>query len=197
MEGDPSEEGSGMRIYLDLDETLIANVVDSTGNVVQIIPRPGVGWFLRTMAQHGSLWLLTAAHSSHAKRALRKLGPEAKLFKGILTREDMEPIEEQIAVVLKTPGLTDEQRLDLWEEIKPIARPGIMFDDFPVGSSMWAMKSKAIGTSPDEEKWIQVESYFPGKADRQGLKRAYAEFVSRFGNHGAELGRRERALAWL
>lgn len=184
-----------MRIYVDLDETLIANVVRG-GEVVDILPRPGVGWFLRTLSQHGDLWLLTAAHSSHAKRALKKIGPDAKRFKGILTREDMEPVEEQIAVVLETHGLTNEQRMALWEEIKPIAIPGVMFDDFPVGSALWAMKSKSIGI--DESKWIQVEPYYPGKADRQGLKNAYSEFVARFGDQGLELGRRrERALAWL
>lgn len=186
-----------MRIYIDLDETLIANVTNPAGEVIKIIPRPGVAWFLRTLSQHGELWLLTAAHSSHAKRALRKLGREAGLFKGMITREMLEPIEEQIAVVLETPGLTDEQRLDLWDMIQPIARPGIMFDDFPVGSSMWALKSKAIGIGNDEDKWIQVEPSLYGRADRQGLKRAYSEFVSRFGNQGLELGRRKRVLAWL
>jgi hypothetical protein len=183
-----------MRIYIDLDETLIANVV-SAGEVVDILPRPGVGWFLRTLAQHGELWLLTAAHSSHAKRGLSKIGREAKLFKGVISREMMQPIEDQIEVVLETPGLTDEQRMTLWEEIKPIAKPGIMFDDFPVGSSIWAMKSKAIGIS--EDKWIQVDAYLPGSIDRRGLKRAYSEFVSRFGSQGFDLGRRTRALAWL
>jgi len=183
-----------MRIYVDLDETLIANVVRH-GEVVDILPRPGVSWFLRTLSQHGELWLLTAAHSSHAKRALKKIGPDAKRFKGIITREDMEPVEEQIAVVLETPGLTDEQRIALWEQIKPIAKPGIMFDDFPVGSSLWAVKSKSIGI--DENKWIQVDAYLPGKMDRQGLKNAYSEFVARFGSQGLNLGRRERVLAWL
>ena len=178
-----------MRLYVDLDETLIANVVRGN-DVVDILPRPGVGWFLRTLAQHGDLWLLTAAHSSHAERALKKIGIGAKRFKGILTREDLEPVQEQIAVVLETPGLTDDQRLALWNDIKPIANPGIMFDDFPVGSPMWAMKSKAIGISEQEDKWIQVEPYYPGKLDRQGLKNAYSEFVARFGDQGLGLGRR-------
>lgn len=185
-----------MRIYLDLDETLIGNVVKN-GDVIEIIPRPGVNWFLRTMAQHGDLWLLTAAHRDHAKRALRKIGHDAKLFKGVIARDMLEPIEEQVDVVLSTPGLTDDQRIELWKEIKPIAVEGIMFDDFPVGSSMWAMKSRAIGI--DEDKWIQVEPYYPGSQDRQGLKKAYSEFIARFGDQGFELGRRrrERVLAWL
>ena len=183
-----------MRLYVDLDETLVGNVLNSKGEVIDIIPRPGAQWFLRTLSQHGSLWLITAAGSEHAKQALQKLGEERKLFRGIITRETMKPIEEQIEVVLETPGLTDEQRLTLWGEIKPIAKPGIVFDDFPVGSSLWAMKSKAVGI--DEDKWINVEPYFPGSVDRQGLKRAYSEFVARFGDQGAALGRRMRVLAW-
>lgn len=183
-----------MRIYTDLDETLIANVLDSKRNVVDMIPRPGVQWFLRTLAQHGDLWLITAANAEHARLALKKLGKDARLFKGIITRENMRPVEEQIEVVLETPGLTEEQRATLWEEIQPIAPPGVIFDDFPVGSSIWAMKSKAVGIN--EDKWINVEPYFPGSPDNQGLKRAYSEFVARFGDQGAALGRRKRIFAW-
>lgn len=193
MEGDPSEKGSGMRIYLDLDETLIGNVIDPLGNVLEIRPRPGASWFIRTMSQHGELWLLTAAAREHAKRALRKLGRESKRFKGIITREDMEPIEQQIDVVLQSPGLTDEVRMELWDQIKPIASPGVIFDDFPVGSKVFALKSKAVGIG--DRHWIQVEPYRPGMADYQGLKRAYSEFISRLGNRDFAMGRR-RVLAW-
>lgn len=188
--------GSGMRIYTDLDETLIGNVHGPDEQVIDIIPRPGVQWFLRTLSNHGSLWLITWANSAHAEQALRKLGRDARLFKGVITREDMKPVQEQLEVVLETPGLTDEQRLTLWHEIKPIEKPGIIFDDFPVGSSLWAIKSKAIGIG--EDKWIQVDPYYAGQPDNQGLKRAYSEFVARFGDQGPDLGRRKkRILAWL
>lgn len=183
-----------MRIYTDLDETLIGNVLDSNGNSVDMVVRPGVHWFLRTLANHGDLWLITAANKDHARQALRKIGNERRLFKGVITRETMEPIKEQIEVVLETPGLTDEQRITLWGEIAPIAAPGVIFDDYPIGSSLWALKSKAIGI--DEDKWIQVDPYYPGGVDHQGLKRAYSEFVARFGDQGAGLGRRKRVLAW-
>lgn len=181
-----------MRIYLDLDETLIGNTLDEEGNSIQIHPRPGAPWFIRTMSQHGDLWLLTAAAREHAKRALRKLGPETKRFKGIITREDLKPVEEQVDV-LDTPGISDEVRMELWDQIKPIAKPGIMFDDFPVGSKMYAVKSRAIGI--DEDRWIQVEGYYPGFPDHQGLKRAYSEFVSRFGGQISELEGR-RVVVW-
>jgi NLI interacting factor-like phosphatase len=182
-----------MRIYLDLDETLIGNVTDPSGNVIEIYPRPGAPWFIRTMSQHGDLWLLTAAAREHAKRALRKLGPEARRFKGIITREDLEPVEKQIDVVLGSPEISDDVRMELWDQIKPIAPPGVMFDDFPVGpNKMYAMKSRAIGINDDH--WIQVDGYYPGLPDQQGLKRAYSEFLSRFGAQG--LGRRGRMVLW-
>lgn len=181
-----------MRIYLDLDESLIGNTLGPEGNSIQIHPRPGASWFIRTMAQHGDLWLLTMAAEEHARRALRKLGPEAKRFKGMITREDLQPIEDQVDVVLD-PSISEEVRRELWDQIKPIAPPGIMFDDFPVGSKMYAVKSKAIGIDPD--RWIQVEGYYPGFPDHQGLKRAYSEFVSRFGAQGSLMGRR-RVVVW-
>jgi NLI interacting factor-like phosphatase len=180
-----------MRIYLDLDETLIGNVVDPAGNVLEIYPRPGARWFIRTMANHGDVWMLTAAAQEHAKRALRKLSPESRLFRGVISREDLEPIEKQIDIVLGTPGLSEEDRLELWEQIKPIAPPGVIFDDFPVGSKMYAMKSKAVGI--DDSRWIQVDPYVPGIPDHQGLKRAYSEFLQRF--HGQDLGMGRRKVA--
>lgn len=182
-----------MRIYVDLDETLIANVI-SGGEVVDIIPRPAMQWFLKTLSQHGDLWLLTKGNMPHVRQAFKKMGKAPRLFKGIISHETMLLIEEQIEVVVKTPGLTDEQRLELWESIPPIAAPGVHFDDYPFNSPIGALKSKAIGIS--EDKWIQVDAYLPGSIDRQGLKRAYSEFVSRFGSQGFDLGRK-RALAWL
>jgi NLI interacting factor-like phosphatase len=179
-----------MRIYLDLDETLIGNTLDREGNSIAIHPRPGAPWFIRTMAQHGDLWLLTAAAEEHAKRGLRKLGPEARRFKGAITREDLEPVEKQVDIVL-TPGVSDEVRMELWNKIKPIAPPGIVFDDFPVGSKMYATKSRAVGINDD--RWIQVEAFQPGIPDHQGLKRAYSEFLGRF--HGQQLGMGRRRMA--
>jgi len=185
-----------MRIYTDLDETLVGNILDGEGNSVAIVPRPGAQWFLRTLSNHGDVWLITWATMQHAREALGKLGREARLLKGIITRESMKPVVEQIEVVTETPGLTDEQRATLWNEIMPIAEPGVVFDDFPVGSSLWGIKSRAVGIN--EDKWIQVDPFLPGTPDQQGLKRAYSEFVARFGNGGDELGsRRKRAMAWL
>lgn len=178
-----------MRIYIDLDETLIAN-----GFAGEITPRPGVQWFLRTMAQHGDIWLLTKGNMPHVEQAFQKLGKITRLFKGVISHETMMPIEEQIEVVVQTPGLTDEQRMDLWDSIPPIAPPGVHFDDYPFNSPIGALKSKTIGIGP--EKWIEVEPYNADQVDHQGLKAAYSEFVARFGDQGAALGRRKRVLAW-
>lgn len=172
-----------MRIYVDLDETLVANVVNEEGDVLNIIPRPGVQWFLRMLSLHGDLWLLTAANELHARRALYVLGPEARLFKGIITREMMKPVEDHIDLIMTSEGLTDEQRHELLNLVQPIEKPGIMFDDFPVGSALWEMKSRSIGI--DESKWIQVEPFHYLKPERQGLKRAYSEFIARFGEQVA------------
>ncbi|MBF0122344.1 MAG: CpaF family protein, partial [Candidatus Omnitrophica bacterium] len=75
----------------------------------------------------------------------------------IITIEDMALIEEQDRVVFQEPGLSDAQRMELWNEIKPISPPGVMFDDYPVGSSMYLLKAAAIGIGPD--RWIQVEHF--------------------------------------
>jgi len=182
-----------MRIYTDLDETLIANVVRN-GEVVDVIPRPGMQWFLKTLSQHGDLWLLTKGNMPHVRQAFRKMGKAPSLFKGVISHETMRPIEEQIEVVVETPGLTNDQRQDLYDSIPPIAPHGVHFDDYPFESPIGALKSKTIGIN--EDKWIQVDAYLPGSVDRQGLKRAYSEFVSRFGSQGFDLGRK-RALAWL
>lgn len=182
-----------MRIYVDLDETLIANVI-SGGEVVDVIPRPGMQWFLKTLSMHGDLWLLTKGNMPHVEQAFEKMGKAPRLFKGIISHETMLPIEEQIEVVVETPGLTDAERQELWDSIPPIAPPGIHFDDYPINSPIGALKSKTIGIGPD--KWIEVEPYLPGQLDHQGLKAAYSEFVARFGDQGAALGRGKRVLAW-
>lgn len=167
-----------MRIYLDLDHTLVNPVTDKRGNVTAIIRRPGVTEFLEKLSRDGDLWLLTAAERGHAERALSVLWPASKHFRGIITIEDMALIEEQNMVIFQEPGLSNAQRMDLWDEIKPIAPPGVMFDDFPAGSSMYLLKAAAIGIGPD--RWIQVEHFSSQHKDKGGLKKAYADFRKRF-----------------
>lgn len=167
-----------MRLYSDLDNTLIWNVTDQEGNVTAMLPRPGVGSFLEKLSRDGELWMLTAADPSHAERAMSVLHPYSKLFKGVLTRRDMEPVWEQLDIIFNDPLLDLETRWHLWGEVKPIAPRGVMFDDYPVGSGMFALKAASIGIGPDE--WIEVEHFGEDKPDRGGLRKAYAEFRRRF-----------------
>lgn len=179
-----------MKIYVDLDETLIGNVVDANRNIIKIIPRPDVNWFLRLLASRGELWLLTLGTRDHAEDAMKALGRSAELFRGMITREDLIPVEDQILVVMETPGLTLIEQEDLWDLIKPIAPPGIMFDDHSIGSGIWLLKSKAIGI--DEASWIKVEAFGPNRPDRNGLRKAYAEFSNRVGIPQLTMGRMKK-----
>lgn len=167
-----------MLLYTDLDNTLINPVVDRHGNVVKIIPRPGAQEFLTKLSRDGDLLMLTAASREHAKRGLEILKPASRLFKGVISIEDMAPVEEQLDVVFNEPGLTDEQRLRLLRDIRPIAPPGAMFDNYPVGSSIYYLKAGSIGIGP--EQWVEVEHFGDGKDDHGGLKKAYADFRRRF-----------------
>jgi hypothetical protein len=180
-----------MLIYTDLDNTLVNPVTDPEGNVTAILPRPGVQEFIDKLARDGQLWMLTAAVREHAERAMSILWPASKKFKGVLSREDMAPVEEQLGVVLEEPGLTDEERRNLYREIRPIAPPGAMFDNYPVGSSIYLLKAASIGIKPDQ--WIEVEHFGDGKMDRGGLKKAYTEFRRRFPFLLQMDGKRKRA----
>jgi len=170
-----------MRLYCDLDNVLVRSVIGGPfmHDVVRIVPRPDAEWFLRNLAGHGELWLLTASSGDHPRRALRTLGPSAlRHFSGFITREDLAIVEAQIQVVLTTRA-DDSERRGLWSLIDPIAPPGFVFDDFPVESDVFALKATAVGIGP--EHWIQVESFDNESPDRGGLRKAYAEFHRRLG----------------
>lgn len=178
------------RIYLDLDNTLINPVQDLKGNVTRIVPRPHVDWFLNKMSKEGELWLLTAAERRHAKRGMEALRPGSHHFRGVISIENMKPIEEQLEIISETPGLSMDNAFELWKTIPPISTPGIMFDDFEVGSSMYYLKAAAIGIGP--EQWVQVEHFSSKQPDRNGLKKAYDIFKARFPSRSV-LG---RMFAW-
>lgn len=177
-----------MRIYVDLDHTLVNPVVDEEFpyEVVDIIPRPGAYEFLTRLRKHGEPWLLTASERRHAARALEVLGPAAERFAGVLSREDLWPVEAQIHVV-ESAVVEDHERAALWKLIEPVAPPGPVFDDFPVGSPMYLLKSYAVGIGP--ERWIQVEPFVEGFPDRGGLAKAYNEFIRRFYPSAPRMGR--------
>lgn len=188
-----SFQGSNVaRIYVDLDNVLVRSVMGGPfmHYGVQIVPRPDAEWFLRKLAGHGEPWLLTASSGDHPRRALRALGPSAlRHFSGLITREDLAIVEAQIQVVL-TARVDESERRGLWSLIDPIAPPGFVFDDFPVGSDVFALKATAVGIGP--ERWIQVESFDTENPDRGGLRKAYAEFCSRLGTRSRS--RQEAAI---
>jgi hypothetical protein len=166
-----------MRIYVDLDNVLVNPVVEPRG-MVRIHPRPGADRFLSSLARRGEMWLLTASDPFHAKNGLKSLGSAAKTFTGIITREDLAPVEEQLQIVFAA-DLNEVDRSRLWATIPPIAPRGVVFDDFPVGSEMFLVKSTAVGIGP--EQWIQVEPFTSIHPDKNGLGKAYEEFKRRFG----------------
>lgn len=178
-----------MRLYCDLDNVLVNPVMGGPlmQDVVRIVPRPDAEWFLRKLARHGELWLLTASYGGHPARAIRALGPAAaRHFSGFITREDLAPVEAQIRVVQSAP-VDERERTELWSLVRPLVPPGVVFDDYPVGSDIFVLKATAAGIGP--EHWIQVEAFSDDSPDRGGLRRAYAEFRRRFGTGTRSLGR--------
>lgn len=176
-----------MILYCDLDEVLVSPIrakADRHG-LVPVVPRPGAERFFSDLSKHGPVVLLSSAARLHVDNALRILGPGVtRYLRGIYTREDLAGIAEQIDVVDHAPIPTQE-KLALYESIPPILEPGYMFDDFPVGSWMYALKGIATATPP--ERWIQVEAFEYPAPDRGGLRKAYTEFLKRESAYKASL----------
>lgn len=170
---------SGRIIYTDLDHVLINPVLGPDGNeVIEIIPRPGVKAFLENLGRHGDVWLLTASVRDHAERALEVIGRPARILKGKLTMEDMSGVEDELLSILAAEGLSDDERLERWAGVRAIAAPGVVFDDFEVGSPIYILKSTAVGINQDS--WVEVERFSSGLPDHGGLAKAYAEYKRRF-----------------
>lgn len=177
-----------MRIYTDLDHVLINPVINPiSGTVVEIIPRPDVEWFLENLAREGELWLLTAADDVHAEAALDLIGPASAYLSGMISATDLYPVSKQLGMILDAQGLSEEDVQELAAQIPPIAEQGVIFDDFPVGSEMFWLKSSAVGIGP--ERWIQVDAFSNEFPDQGGLRKAYEEFVTRFLRNPAMQGR--------
>ena len=181
-----------MRIYSDLDNVLINPVEDAaTREVISIVPRHDVDWFLRELSKDGEVWILTAAERAHADRALEVLGDLALPYiAGILSAEDLYPAWVQVDMILGTEGLTDQDRAELLAQVPPVAPQGVIFDDWPLRSKLYYVKTSAVGVGP--ESWIEVEPFSVSSPDRGGLRRAHADYVRRFGS-GAAL---EGSRAW-
>jgi hypothetical protein len=166
---------SRCRAYIDLDETLLTGVETVSGLMPRV--RPDAGWFLRMMSTHCDLWLLTRANKAWAEEGLQAIGPTASVFVGMISREDLLPIQEQIEVIFNA-GLSENETDALLREIPPIAPAGVIFDDFQIGSFMYWIKALAVGIG--EYQWIQVEEFSKKSPDRGGLHKAYLEFKRKF-----------------
>jgi len=173
----------GRPIYVDLDATLIDSDVDELGNVVHIEARPGAARFLQKLSKHGDLFLLTHAMRPHVKNAFRVIGKSSKLFVGVISREDMEPVIEQIDYIVNDPRLTDEEKGMLYQEIRPLSPRGYVFDDQPVGSELYLLKAATVGAKPND--WIKVRPFKRGRTGGQELDRAYREYLRRSGGESA------------
>lgn len=141
--------------YVDLDNTLIAGDVAEPGKVV-VYKRPGTHRFLSILSGVGDLCLLTHGVREHADESLRVIGV-TNHFKKVLSREDLDRV---------VPGVGPR-----------LGAPGFMFDDYPVGSWLYDLKSTAIGIGP--RLWIQVEKFSLEHPDKGGLKKALNELCRR------------------
>lgn len=170
-----------MRIYCDNDNTLTAPVWAPTGGneIIDVMVRPKAAWFLEQLSKHGEVYIITAASKEYASQALDKLGPARKFIKGIISREDMLPVSDRIVDIECNGELEWVEKQRLYQEIKPIAPEGYLFDDYPTGGWLFKLKSKVVGI--DESKWIKVKPFGPHDPDDNGLEKAFAEFVNRSG----------------
>src|SRR3990172_106348 len=115
-------------LYVDLDDSLIASDIDGGGNVVKIIPRPGVDAFLKNLSKHGDLYLLTHATRPHVKDAFKAIGPASRLFKAVISRENMKPVIDEIDIISGS-DISDGEKDFLYKQIRPLFRSGYIFDD--------------------------------------------------------------------
>lgn len=143
------------RFWIDLDNTLISGTQEGDERVI-VYRRPGARKFLAKLKELGSLGLCTHGVREHARNALR-VTELAGYFDKVLTREDLDRVQ---------PGKGPR-----------LGEPGYMFDDYPVGSWLYDLKATALGIGP--ALWITVEKFGPDSPDRDGLRKAYMEFIRR------------------
>lgn len=170
-----------MRIYCDNDNTLTAPQWSPSGGneIIGVLIRPKAEWFLEQLAKHGDVYVITAASKDYALQALNKLGEARKFIKDVISREDMLPISDKIVDIECNPELEWVEKHRLYEAIEPLYPEGYLFDDYPAGGWLYKLKAKVVGI--DETKWIKVAPFGPNDPDKDGLEKAYAEFISRSG----------------
>lgn len=165
-------------LYVDLDGTLaVTEQRFLRSDLVHI--RPNADKFLRSLGDHGPVFILSHATLPHVERCLDLIPGSRDLLSGIFSREDLQPVEEIVDEIMQgSPWLTERQVEMLEGRIVPIAPPGVVFDDQPVGSYYYVLKSSAIGIGP--RLWIKVQSYSKPNPKDEGLARAYTKFRNTF-----------------
>lgn len=184
-------------VYIDLDFTISYPVYtdEEKKEVDHFVFRPGALPFLEALSRHGELILLTASEGGWAKEALSERPDLERMFSAIITMKEMEPIEKQLIWIFGIAGLSEDEKLGMVGMIKPIASPGIVFDDQAYGSSAWYLKAVAIGTFDlGPELWIKVDRFSRSNPDLNGLERAFHRFKSRnrlWTGRSSSLGRKD------
>jgi hypothetical protein len=164
-------------IYTDLDETLIRSDVDARGNITRIFPRPGAGRFLKRLSEISQVYILSYAMRSHVQDGLAAIGPEADVISGIISREDLKPVIDELDRIAWEDTLPGG-RVHQISKVPAIAPQGVIFDDQPVGSWYYLVKSTAVGVGSG--MWIRVPAFRKGHPDPDALDRAYRKFHRMF-----------------
>lgn len=170
-------------IYVDLDDTLI-HPEDRA-----VYPRPGAADFLRNLAKHGAVYIMSHAILDHVQHALPYLGWGTSYLSGIISREDYQGVINEVDRIDASP-VSPAEKEGLRSKIPPVFAPGVIFDDWQVGSWIYRYKATTLGIGP--EMWLKVPPYNPANRGDDALDRAYQTFVRKFISGGAS---RKRARA--
>lgn len=153
-----------MRLYTDLDETLIGAAWAGRGHALAFVLRPWTDVFLSELARRGDVWILTSANRPYAEAAAKLVDPSGAILKGIISDEDLCLVAD--AIYSGRPA-------------RPVAPPGFVFDNYGIDTEPFIVKAAAVGIGP--ERWIQVEPFGRHVPDDRGLEAALLEFERRVG----------------
>lgn len=141
-----------MRIYVDLDRTLVAPVYGDPEEktVEDVLIRPLADWFLAQLARRGEVHVLSLGTREHVVDALRRLGAAAEPVLSITTAEDLDPVVRRVREAFDrcaSRGAVNEE--DLLARIPPIRPAGFMVDDHAPGTGVYLVKAAALGIGRD------------------------------------------------
>lgn len=165
-------------IYVDFDDTLVHSVENlQTGDAITIVPRPGAQRFLHRLAKISPVYILSYAVREHVERGLRRLGDARRALSGILSREDLQPVISALDRIMTSREPLHEQQRKI-DAVEPIVPQGVIFDDQPVGSWYYLVKSTAAGIGG--KMWVQVPPYDIRNRNDSALDHAYRKFHKTF-----------------